>query len=209
MNLIVITPDGTSQDETTIVNQLFENGLQRLHLRKPLFTTEEYRNYIAEVREEFYGRIVLCNSFELWNEFDLGGIHLNSALRNDKGVWETVKDIMAAKISASFHSWQEIEENDFHYGYVFISPVFDSISKEGYKAGVDLHVLVETKLKLILQNKYCPGIIGLGGVGVQQIEVLAANGFDGAAMLGAIWQANDPVQKFREALNAITALKGG
>jgi thiamine monophosphate synthase len=40
-------------------------------------------------------------------------------------------------ISGSFHSWEEIRANRFPYTYVFISPVYDSISKAGYKAAID------------------------------------------------------------------------
>lgn len=194
------------ENELAVVSTLFAGGLQRLHVRKPAYTADEYRVYLKAIEPHYHSRVVLCGGFDLWNEFELGGIHLNTVSRNNREVWETVKNIPGNAISASFHSWQEIIENDFPYGYVFISPVFDSISKQGYKAGIDLAGANELKKRLSDAQRYCPGIIGLGGVGTEQIPVLNSNGFDGAALLGTIWQSADPVAAFRKVMEQVTSL---
>jgi thiamine-phosphate pyrophosphorylase len=106
-------------------------------------------------------------------------------------------------ISTSFHSWQEIKENNHPYKYVFISPVFDSISKKDYKAGIDLLGATTVKNELAESGKYCPGIIGLGGVDAQSIKTLHEYGFDGAAMLGAIWNVDNCIDVLVEAFNVI------
>lgn len=208
MQLIVITPDSILKDEAEVINRLFECGLQRLHLRKPLATIAAYRKCLYPIDPEYHNRVVLCSHFELWDESEFGGIHLNSHMRNDNTILATIKNIPPNAVSTSYHSWQEIEDNEIEYGYVFASPVFDSISKSGYKAGIDLKGADELKQKLAKQNKYCPSIIGLGGVGVQQIKILHQYGFDGAAILGAIWTAIDPVEKFKEMLPVAGSLKG-
>jgi thiamine-phosphate pyrophosphorylase len=206
MQLIVITPEKATVNEIEIVNQLFSNGLQRLHVRKPLFMVEEYRRYIERIDPQYYNRLVIHGCFELSEEFKLGGIHLNSSMRNDKVLLQSIKHISSSLVSSSFHGWAELLEQDLPYGYVFISPVFDSISKEGYKAGIDLKGAMETKHALASRQKVCPAIIGLGGVGAGQLKVLDDHGFDGAAMLGAIWQAGDPVSAFRDATAVISSL---
>ena len=204
MQLIVITREHNGRKETGVVNLLFTNGLQRLHLRKPSFSLNDTRHYIREIDEQYHSRIVLNGCFELMDEFMLGGVHLNSKVRNDRSKMKKVVNVPPHEISTSFHSWQEIKEDLFPYGYVFISPVFDSISKKGYKAGIDLLGANEIKRECVLGNRYCPDIIGLGGVGVEQIVPLKEKGFDGAAVLGGIWTSHDPVAAFKE-LIAVTS----
>ena len=204
MQLIVITPDSEIKDEAGLVNGLFANGLQRLHIRKPQFTTADYRNYIASLDPKYHTHIVLHGGFELMNEFVLGGIHLNSMLRHYREA--LADDLHPSQISTSFHSWQEIRDNEFEYGYVFISPVFDSISKKGYKAEIAINGATEIKREFAVSNKYCPALIGLGGVGKEQIDLLRQNGFDGAALLGAIWLSADPVTEFTEIIKITRSL---
>ncbi len=207
MDLLVITPEKNVPAEAAIVNDLFARGLQRLHVRKQVCSAAQYRDYITSIDPRYYSRIVVHASFELFREFGLGGIHLNSHLRTDDKVWKLIADIPQSAISTSFHSWQEIEANDFSYNYVFISPVFDSISKAGYTASIDLNKAAVIKEKLKMQSKYCPKIIGLGGVGADQLEELSSNGFDGAAMLGAIWLSEEPMKAFVAAMAVINTIK--
>lgn len=196
MQLIVITPDISATGETTVVNRLFEIGLQRLHLRKPGFTRAHYERYLAEVDNRWHSRIVIHDGFDLYHQYQLGGVHLNSFMRADSSVWKQVNGIPTSAISTSFHSWEEVDRNAFPYGYVFISPVFNSISKAGYKAGIDLTELRYIKERFAKAKKYLPGIVGLGGVTADELGMLSANRFDGAAMLGGLWQEEDPMAVF-------------
>lgn len=206
MELIVITPEANVPDETTTVNKLFAAGLAKLHLRKPGFTTEEYRNYIGAIDERYHKRIVLCGGFEIWNEFKLGGVHLSSSMRNDENTWDKIEDVPMSVLSTSFHSWDEVKENSFPYRYVFVGPVFDSVSKEGHKGIVDVSGAKETKAQLAEAGKRCPALIALSGVAVTDMRYLHRNGFDGAAMLGTIWQSPNPVITLNAALSATVGL---
>jgi len=201
VRLIVITPEQTISGETDIVNSLFHEGMEWLHVRKPDLDRQDLRKYIEAIDQRFHDRIVIHGYFELCIEYGLGGIHFNSRMRASADFAKNAMLAPANKISTSFHSWDEIADNEFGYGCVFISPVFDSISKAGYGAGIDLAGAREIKRKLSAQKKYCPEIIGLGGVGAGQIRMLHEYGFDGAAALGGVWLATDPVAAF-SAINA-------
>ncbi len=208
MKIIIISPEELIKHETETVNDLFRSGLQRFHLRKPEFDAGDYRRYIKAIEPQYHQRIVLTGSFELYNEFDLGGIHLNSNMRRDEALRKKLAHLPARVISTSYHTWQKILENDFHYGYVLISPVFDSISKKEYKANLDPFGAGKTKQKLAEQKRYCPEIVGLGGVGVLEIEALREYGFDGGAMLGSLWMSGNPVATFQRANNVATSMEG-
>jgi thiamine-phosphate pyrophosphorylase len=204
--LIVITPDTSLGNEPALVNELFKCGLNRLHLRKPAFDKDSYISYINNIDTAFHDRIVVCGHFELYNKLKLGGVHLNAHLRASPDVRDVLADIPGYAVSTSFHSWTEIIDNAFPYKYVFISPVFNSISKVGYNAAIDLNGVGEVKNTCIAARGYCSGIIGLGGVGSRELPLLQSAGFDGAAMLGAVWQAKDPVAEMTGLLDAAKAL---
>ena len=85
-------------------------------------------------------------------------------------------------VSYSAHGFTEVQHLPFHTDYVFLSPVFDSISKKGYRAGFDDPEI----LKAFLANSQ-QKIIALGGINQERIQTCNELGFDGYAMLGHIW----------------------
>ncbi len=206
MKLIVITPEQTPANELNTANRLFENGLQRLHIRKPSFTTDQLREYLGAIAPQYHQYLVLHNHFNLFHEFKTGGIHLSSYARNDISILKLIENIPPQLRSTSFHSWQEILDNTIHYGYVFISPVFDSVSKPGYAAGIDLNGATQIRSQLLATQQYCPEIIGLGGVTKNNLGLLHQYKFDGGAMLGNVWMAADPVTDFMTAMETTRLL---
>lgn len=71
--------------------------------------------------------------------------------------------------------------------YCFLSPIFDSISKSGYRAAFDCSTLAAALATTLAARK----VIALGGVTAGHLPELAGLGFKGAAFLGAIWQGTD------------------
>ena len=207
MQITVITPENNIRKEDEYINGMFRNGLQRLHLRKPDNSIRDNRKYIQAIDAKYHSRIILSGSFDLFTEFDLGGIHLNGSSRRDEDLRKRIDHVPSEKISTSYHNWQKIVENDFPFGYVFISPVFDSISKKEYKANIDPDGAMKTKQKRASQGKYCPQIIGLGGVGINEIRPLHDYGFDGAALLGTLWMSGNAVATFTKALSVARSLE--
>ena len=87
---------------------------------------------------------------------------------------------------------------------IFLSPIFDSISKEGYKSNFSdrMHAFTQLKPELMTAIKG-KNVIALGGVDEDKIELVKKVGFAGAAMLGAIWNSKNPVDKFVKINNII------
>ncbi|XZF15475.1 thiamine phosphate synthase [Chitinophagaceae bacterium MMS25-I14] len=200
---ILLTPETDHPDEAEIISQCLQNGLDRLHLRKPGYTQADYDRYIRHIDKNYHSRIVLHNAFDLVNEYHLGGIHMNADIRQNPSMITHICSLAPVPLSASFHTWEEIENDEMSYQYVFISPVFQSISKKDYGPNIDLAGAAAFKAKTEAQNRYCPSIVGLGGVGAENIMQLKDNDFDGAALLGAVWLAADPVKAFTDIIAAL------
>lgn len=170
--IIAITAPLFIADEAKRIEALFKSKqIDYLHLRKPYSSLEETVRLIKNISPEFYSSIKLHDHFSLLDVFDLGGIHLNS--RNN------YQHPKAKEISYSAHSFMELM-NWQSYDYIMLSPIFDSISKKGYKSSFS-----EEKLKENLKGKN--NVIALGGVTPEKFPYLQDLGFYGAAMLGYFW----------------------
>ena len=174
MDIIVITKPDLFEGETDICNKLFADGLKRLHLRKPDATREQLAEWIERIEPPFRCRIVLHDHHALALKYGLGGIHINK--RNPR---PTSSDGLS--LSRSCHSIEEVEvcQNDFDY--VFLSPIFDSISKQGYKAAFTKEELEKAR-SILSKNVYA-----LGGITFENLPEVERLGFRGAAMLGGYW----------------------
>ena len=75
-----------------------------------------------------------------------------------------------------------------------MSPVFDSISKSDYKR-VEFDF---TKR----QNKETK-LIGLGGIQSENVDQAIRMGFEGVALLGAIWNNSNPINEWNLCKDAI------
>ena len=94
--------------------------------------------------------------------------------------------------------WDDYKKVTNPYEYIFLSPIFDSISKVGYKGNFDLKLLRENLCKMKQENPSMPKVIGLGGITAQNMSLIVSAGFDGLALLGAIWQSQNPPKAFSE-----------
>lgn len=176
MKLIVITTERLFNAEAELLNLLFDAGLELLHLRKPQVEAGELEGLLRAIAPTNYGKIVLHDHFELAIKYGLKGIHLN---RRNPIPLEGIK----GTVSCSCHSLREI--NDFgNCDYLFLSPVFDSVSKKGYRRAFTQSELEEARKQGIITDK----IVALGGITSDTMPIAADCGFGGVAVLGALWQ---------------------
>lgn len=175
MKLIALTLPSFFEDEVEAIQLLIDNGLDLLHLRKPAGKEEDFRRLLSALPENCRQRIVLHDAFHLAEEFRLRGIHLNS--RNNR-----VPDGWQGTVSRSCHSFGEVQAAAA-CDYVFLSPIFDSISKEGYGSNFTPGQLQQAAQAGILSSR----VIALGGMDARTIPGIATLGFGGVAVLGALW----------------------
>lgn len=188
MKWIIITTPTFISHEAKYIGQLFEAGIDLLHLRKPDSTPEECEQLLQKIDPKWYPQIVIHDHFELCEKYHLHGIHLNR--RNNQ-----IPENFQGSISRSCHSFEEVTESldnaspgfpkgsKTTFDYVFLSPIFDSISKKGYKHSFSSRDLEDAGNSGIINEK----VIALGGIIPQFIPQLRAWNFGGAAFLGDIW----------------------
>jgi thiamine-phosphate pyrophosphorylase len=209
MKIFVISNPVNIPKEHELINVLFEEGLEYFHLRKPEFSEIEMVEFLKKIKPKFLKRISVHSHYKLIEKYNLRGIHFTNKYLEAISE-EEPKDLfkMAVKknlqVSSSVHDLKE--EIYLKYNYVFLSPVFDSISKKGYKSHFDAEALKAFVNKIKSGRKY-PELIALGGIEENKIEKVANMGFDGLALMGAIWESFRETQDIDKALNIYNSLK--
>lgn len=176
MKAIAITlPDIIDGDARMIVSAI-ERGYDRVHLRKPSASVEEIMGIIEKIPHEYRDRVTLHEHHILAEIFGLGGIHLNHRFSDIPNDYQGL-------ISRSCHSLEEIATYKDQCDYLFLSPIYDSISKAGYCSNFSAEELAAAGRNGIIDSK----VIALGGVTRDKFPELESWGFGGGAMLGAVW----------------------
>lgn len=177
MEWVVITSPGFLQGEADFIDRLFNHGLDRLHLRKPGADIGECRRLLDGISREWLPQIVVHDNFGLCREYGLGGVHLNGrnpmAPPNHEG-----------SVSRSCHSLKEISRYKGECDYLTLSPIFNSISKQGYMAAFGPGQLAAARDSGLIDRR----VIALGGVTLENIPRVKELGFGGVAILGDVWQ---------------------
>lgn len=171
MRIIVITPEEPRADEAEMIVVMLEMGVDRVHLRHPKCSKAVLRNIIGAIPFYLRERITIHDYFELSAEFPTIGLNLNA--RNPE-----LPEGTTGVVSRSCHT---VDETLLPADYALLSPIFPSISKEGYS-----HEFSETELQSLPEGK----VIALGGITPERIDRLKRYPFGGFAVLGSVWNKN-------------------
>lgn len=193
--LIVISDHQLYLRESREINRLFESGMELYHIRHHNISEEDLRSLIAGIEEKYLDRIVANHNHDLARSMGIHRFHFTEEDRQkwEKKKWKNRSD--SEVYSTSVHSLDTYNELPDFFEYAFISPVFDSISKPGYQAvPFDLSKRnTEKQVKLI----------GLGGIHSANIHDAMEMGYDGFAVLGSVWESEEPVKAFQKIRNAM------
>ncbi len=188
--IVLIAPEHTMQNEVAILNQLFEAGLAYYHLRKPHLNYQEHCDYLNQIDNKYHNRIVVHYFHELVNEYNLKGIHFQEQKRRDcldtpSDYFTKLNNMFGKTISSSFHEPEELAQCSFEFDYHLLSPVFSSISKNGYEGrGFDVNHIEKT-------------IVGMGGATSENLSQFEQLGYKGVGVLGGVWNSRTPVTDFQ------------
>lgn len=202
MKLVVISPEHDDPRETAVLGELFALGLERYHMRKPTWPRERLEAWLRALPHAWRTRLVLHQHHELVEALGLGGVH-----ERDEPVGQ-VSDLTrpAQKsgqrpdllTSRSCHDLATLRASLGHYDAVFFSPVFPSVSKPGYgprSEGALGEISAVLAQRTAAERR--TSVLALGGITAETAPRALALGFDGVAVLGAVWLAKDPVAAFR------------
>ncbi len=202
MDLVVLSSPAKRDGEIGDVIRMFEAGLQRFHLRKPGTSRKYINEFLEQIPKKFRSRIIIHSNHTLAWKYKLGGIHIAKKHRKKianlrfKLMWYRMRNPKLI-LTRSCRKLGDLEVKRTPYNYVFLSPIFDSISINSLSGGFNQRGLTST-----LEKSQLP-VYALGGVEPRNFQQVADLGFRGAAVLGYIWGSENPVEAFEKCLQSL------
>jgi len=193
--MIVISNPFAVADEIKIIHSLFEEGLSLLHIRKPDFSELEMVHFIEQIKPKYRNKLVLHHHHVLAEDFGINRLHFSE--KDRKYSHEVPARFLkpcryeSESKSTSTHSIEDFNSLENDFAYAFLSPVFKSISKENYQPETDLFEALKSR------TNYQTKVIALGGISSENIRKTLENGFEVAALLGSIWNNENPIKEFK------------
>ncbi|KIC92082.1 thiamine phosphate synthase [Flavihumibacter sp. ZG627] len=187
--LIVIADTIIRKNEADIINALFDEGMPLFHLRKPAASANQIMGLLIDIKPQYINQIALHAHHQLASYFCLHRLHYTEAKRHRTSCaeWRALAEC-GYSLSTSLHQQNDINLLPGSFKYAFFGPVFNSISKPGYNPHQTSNAIAVTHTKLI----------AIGGINTGNMQDAIQMGFDGIAVLGAIWKSGDPVCNFKQ-----------
>lgn len=183
--LIVISCPTAVTGEADIMNALFDEGLDVLHIRKPTAAVDEIKVLIDKIKPAYRQQIALHQQHQSAAGFGIRRLHFTEVNRKEISE-DALKKLKETNhiVSTSIHNVEEYAGLSPCFDYTFFGPVFNSISKQGYSS------IIPAGFNFPVREKYTK-VIAIGGIDATNICRAVSMNFDGAATIGAIWQKPD------------------
>jgi thiamine-phosphate pyrophosphorylase len=201
--LFGITPQAFTPAQLNCLNDLFSAGLDYLYIRSGAGGAAAWQELLRRIDPAFYGRLLLPGNAPA---NAAGGKYIRHIRERERPFRPGGEQGgPPAAFSTSVHQLATVPQLPGIYQFVFYSPLFPSVSKPGYQPQLGLETVARQLAGLRPAAGLQPRIIGLGGVQAGNIARVKAAGFQGAALLGALWQNESPLQALAEIRSRIHA----
>lgn len=195
--LIVITSRKIiKQSLESFVKEILESGCKAVLLREKDLIEKEYEELLKKILPIFkdYNAYLIVHKF-----INIAAkYYLPLHLTGDQSI-SNAREILGkeAIIGKSCHSFEEaLNAEKQGASYVFLGPVFDSISKEGYKSRISLDYLEKA-----CKNLNIP-VYAIGGIEPSNVKLCLNAGCHGVAVLGYVSLSEKPGERVKEIIKA-------
>ena len=214
MIIAVLSPEGDDPREGAVLAALFSAGLERYHVRKLLWSAVQLEAWLRALPAAWYPRLVLHQHHHLVTALGLGGRHWRD-MPGNAGASAAVVPVDGQAgggvlTSRSCHDLATLRASLERYDSLFFGPVFPSVSKPGYgpSGNIPPHE-IKSLFAGRTDAQRRATVLALGGITAETAAGAIALGFDGVAVLGAVWRSGDPVGAFTAIRESVRAAPVG
>ena len=176
MKLVVMTKPTFFVEEDKILANLFEEGLENLHLYKPGAAPMYSERLLTLLGETYHSKITVHGHFYLKEEYHLRGIHIDDAFTEPPVGYK-------GNVTRTCHAISELKEAKRHSNYVFLHSIFDSQTNVDEKSSFTYEELKEASSQGLIDKK----VYALGGMNLDTIKIVKDLGFGGVVICGDLW----------------------
>ncbi len=180
MKLVVMTESTVLVEEDKILPTLFEEGMDSLHLYKPETSPMYSERLLSLLSEDYYRKIIVHDHFYLKEEYNLGGIHLDSS---DAQLPQGYN----GHFSRTCTKLEELKDSKKKANYIFLKNVFDNKEMPNNKHSFTMNELEDAASKGLIDKK----VYAMGGVGLDNLRVAKDLGFGGVVICKDLWNKFD------------------
>ena len=163
-------------EEDKILTNLFEEGLENLHLYKPGASPMYSERLLTLLGEDYHSKITVHGHFYLKEEYHLKGIHIDDAHTEPPTGYK-------GNVSRTCHLIEELKEAKKKSNYVFLHSIFDSQTNIDEKASFTMEQLEEAAKNNLIDKK----VYALGGMNLDTVKAVKDLGFGGIVICGDLW----------------------
>ncbi|MFN8278033.1 MAG: hypothetical protein U0T84_11150 [Chitinophagales bacterium] len=194
MKIAVMTNPYELMNETHIINGLFHEGLEELHVRKPAMNRKDMIAYLEGIHPEYHNRIILHSHFSLVHKFNVRGVHMDEdLLKNSLFNWFLDVFVIrkrGLKKCVTVHSTSHVAPVAQSADEILLGPVFRKVSQFNCSRMLKREKILKTL------ERYSNQLVGLGSVCMQTIDEYQSLGFRSVTVQSAVWKCPDPVASF-------------
>ena len=195
MRIVVISPEGSDPREVPALGGMLAAGLGRYHVRKPSWGEGRLGDWLLALPAPWRASLILHQHHGLARALGLGGIHDRDGGPPSPGA-----------ASRSCHDLDSLRRAMGSCPQALFGPVFASLSKPGHGPAPDFPWAALAALLAGPRPGPC-SVLAVGGVTAARLGRCLEAGFDGAAVMGAVWGAPDPVLAFQGIRDAAERLE--
>lgn len=180
MKLVIMTKSTFFVEEDKILEALFDEGMDNLHLYKPNSSPMYSERLLSLLPEEYYSKITVHDHYYLKNEYNLAGIHIDNPE-------EAVPEGYKGKFSRTCDDLADLKAMKKKSQYVFLKNIFDCIEFPDEKSTFTLDELEEASSDGLIDRK----VYALGGMSLENVGIAKELGFGGVVICGDLWNRFD------------------
>ena len=185
-------------EEDKILASLFDEGLDNLHLYKPLSEPIYSERLLTLLPKEYYSKITVHDNYYLKEEYKLRGIHLEEmTAQPPKGY--------RGHVSRSCSKLEELKATKKQADYVLLKYIFDSQTEADQKASFTMDELKNASRHGLIDRH----VYALGGMNLDNVRIAKDLGFGGVVISGDLWNRFNIHQEldYQALINHFTKLR--
>ena len=163
-------------EEDKILANLFEEGLENLHLYKPGAAPMFSERLLTLLGDDYHHKITVHGHFYLKEEYRLKGIHIDDAFTEPPAGYR-------GNVTRTCHAISELKEAKRHSNYVFLHSIFDSQTNADEKQSFTREELEAAAKQGLIDKK----VFALGGMNLDNVREAKDLGFGGIVICGDLW----------------------